>query len=51
MGQSQWAEWIGTDLKISQVNAGGALVGTKLHTGFWQSFDLIRDELIETIQK
>ena len=51
VGQSEWAEWIGTDLKISQVNAGGALVGTKLHTGFWQSFDLIRDALMTTLDE
>ncbi len=51
VGQSAWAEWIGTDLKINQVNAGGALVGTKLHTGFWQSFDLVRDELIATLKQ
>ena len=51
VGKSEWAEWIGTDLKIAQMNAGGALVGTKIHTGFWQSFDLIRDELIAALKK
>jgi triacylglycerol lipase len=51
VGESQWAEWIGTDLKIRQTNAGGALVGTKVHTGFWQSFDLVRDEIIATLSK
>ncbi|MCP4439728.1 MAG: lipase family protein [Aureispira sp.] len=45
----KWAEWTGTDFRINQMNAGGALVGTKVHTGFWLSFDLIRDELISTL--
>lgn len=47
--QSKWAEWLGTDFRINQIHAGGALAGTTLHTGFWLSFDLIRDELIATL--
>lgn len=49
VGKSRWAEWLGTDFRINQMNAGGALVGTHLHTGFWLSFDLIRDELMMTL--
>lgn len=49
VGKSQWAEWIGTDFRINQMKAGGALVGTKVHTGFWLSFELIRDQLVTTL--
>lgn len=49
VGKSQWAEWIGTDFRISQMKAGGALVGTKIHTGFWLSFELIRDQLVTAL--
>ena len=49
VGKSQWAEWIGTDFRINQMKAGGALVGTKIHTGFWLSFELIRDQLVTTL--
>lgn len=51
VGKHKWAEWLGTDFRINQIRAGGALVGTRIHTGFWLSFDLIRDELIETLAK
>ncbi|BDS15055.1 lipase family protein [Aureispira anguillae] len=51
VGKNKWAEWLGTDFRINQTPAGGALVGTRIHTGFWLSFDLIRDELIETLIK
>jgi len=49
VGKNKWAEWLGTDLRINQTPAGGALAGTRVHTGFWLSFDLIRDQLIETL--
>ncbi len=49
VGKNKWAEWFGTDLRINQTPAGGALAGTRIHTGFWLSFDLIRDELIATL--
>lgn len=49
VGSNEWAEWTGTDFRIHQMNSGGALVGTKIHTGFWLSFDFIRDELIKTL--
>jgi triacylglycerol lipase len=45
-GKYEWAEWFGTDFKIAMTKAGGALVGTNIHTGFWRSFDLIRDDLM-----
>jgi len=51
VGKNEWAEWLGTDFRINQTPAGGALAGTRIHTGFWLSFDLIRDELIETLAK
>lgn len=51
VGKNQWAEWLGTDFRINQTPAGGALAGTRVHTGFWLSFDLIRDELIETLAR
>jgi hypothetical protein len=49
VGKHKWAEWLGTDFRINQTPAGGALAGTRIHTGFWLSFDLIRDQLIETL--
>lgn len=49
VGKNKWAEWLGTDFRINQTPAGGALAGTRIHTGFWLSFDLIRDELIELL--
>lgn len=49
--KNEWAEWLGTDFRINQTPAGGALAGTRIHTGFWLSFDLIRDELIETLAR
>lgn len=51
VGKNEWAEWLGTDFRINQTPAGGALIGTRIHTGFWMSFDLIRDELIETLTR
>jgi triacylglycerol lipase len=51
VGENEWTEWVATDFKINQVNAGGALTGTKLHAGFWMNFDLIRDELIATLKE
>lgn len=42
----EWGEWIGTDFNTGMTNAGGALQGTKIHNGFWSSFDLIRDQLL-----
>lgn len=49
VGDHKWAEWLGTDFRINQRAAGGALVGTRIHTGFWLSFDLIRDELLTAL--
>ncbi|CAA6805958.1 MAG: Lipase family protein [uncultured Aureispira sp.] len=49
--KNEWAEWLGTDFRINQTPAGGALAGTSIHTGFWLSFDLIRDELIESLAR
>ncbi len=49
VGENEWAEWLGTDFRINQRAAGGALVGTRIHTGFWLSFDLIRDELLSNL--
>lgn len=49
VGEDKWAEWLGTDFRINQRRAGGVLVGTRIHTGFWLSFDLIRDELLLTL--
>lgn len=51
VGKHEWAEWTGTDFRLHQMHAGGALCGTKIHTGFWLSFDLIRDELISTLTR
>lgn len=46
-----WSEWTGTDFRIGQVRAGGSLMKARVHKGFWQSFDLIRDELIRTLDR
>jgi triacylglycerol lipase len=46
-----WGEWIGTDFRIGLIRGGGNLVGTRLHKGFWQSFDLVRDEIIRTLDR
>ena len=49
VGEHTWAEWLGTDFRFHQRQAGGSLTGTSIHTGFWMSFDLIRDDLIATL--
>lgn len=49
VGEDEWAEWLGTDFRINQHAGGGALIGTRIHTGFWLSFDLIRDELLTAL--
>jgi len=49
--ENEWSEWKGTDFRIQLVQAGGFLINTKVHKGFWQSFDLIRDELMRTLQQ
>ncbi len=46
-----WSEWKGTDFKIGLVPAGGNLMKTKVHKGFWQSFDLVRDDLIRVLEQ
>ena len=51
VGNDDWSEWKGTDFKIGLVPAGGSLMKTKVHKGFWQSFELIRDELIRTLEQ
>lgn len=49
VGEHKWAEWLGTDFRLHQRQAGGALTGTQIHTGFWMSFDLVRDDLIAAL--
>lgn len=49
VGEHDWAEWLGTDFRWHQKPAGGTLSGTRIHTGFWLSFDLIRDDLIAAL--
>jgi triacylglycerol lipase len=51
VGNDDWSEWKGTDFKLGLVPAGGSLMKTKVHKGFWQSFELIRDELIRTLEQ
>ncbi len=46
VGEDKISEWTGTDFKIPLTRAGGALTGCKIHQGFWESFDLIRDDLM-----
>jgi hypothetical protein len=48
---NEWSEWTGTDFRIGQVRAGGSMMKAKVHKGFWQSFDLIRDELIRSLER
>ncbi len=51
VGDDMLAEWTGTDFKIGMKQADGALEGIKIHRGFWNSFQLIRDEMISTLGK
>jgi len=51
VGDDQWGEWLGTDFKVKLIKGGGHFVNTKVHKGFWKSFDLIRDELLQTLDK
>lgn len=39
-------EWIGTDFNLLFKDGTGPLAGTKLHSGFYESYLLIRNELI-----
>lgn len=49
--ENVWGEWLGTDFRIGLIRGGGNLVGTRLHKGFWQSFDLVRDQVIRTLDR
>ncbi len=49
VGSDKISEWTGTDFKIPLSRAGGSLTGTKIHKGFWESFDLIRDDLLKNL--
>jgi triacylglycerol lipase len=46
---NRFAEWIGTDFNIRKFQSDSVFNFAKLHKGFWKSFELIRDDLKNTI--
>ncbi len=44
------AEWTGTDLNIPLMPATKGLVETRVHRGFWQSYELIENPLIQHLE-
>ncbi len=49
--ENVWGEWFGTNFRMGLVRGGGNLVRTRIHKGFWQSFDLVRDEIIRSLDQ
>ena len=42
-------EWVGTDFYFNLQDGDGPLAGAKMHAGIWNSFKIIRDKLISTL--
>lgn len=42
-------EWIGTDAYFVPVSGDGPLTSTKMHAGFWNSFKVVRNKLLTTL--
>ncbi len=51
VGDDLLAEWTGTDFKIGMVEGDGALKDIKIHKGFWGSFVIMRNELIDHLKR
>lgn len=49
--ESEFGEWIGTDANAILTNASGALAGTQIHKGFWESFQLIKNDLYTELNR
>jgi hypothetical protein len=49
VNQNRWAEWIGTDFNIRKMTTDTVLNRSKVHKGFWKSFELIRGDLISVL--
>jgi hypothetical protein len=43
------AEWRGADFSISKVKTDSILNNAKIHKGFWKSFDIVKDDLIQLL--
>ncbi len=46
---NRFAEWLGTDFNILKFPSDSIFNFAKIHKGFWKSFELIRDDLLATI--
>jgi hypothetical protein len=50
VNHNRWAEWIGTDFNIAKQTSDQVLNGSKVHKGFWKSFELIRGDLMSVLE-
>ncbi len=44
-------EWIGTDAYFLPTAGDGPLANTKMHSGFWNSFKIVRNKLMSTLDE
>jgi hypothetical protein len=47
---NRWAEWIGTDFNIKKSLTDTVLSNSKIHKGFWKSFELIKGDLLSVLK-
>ena len=49
VNDNHFAEWRGSDFSISKVKSDSILNGTKVHKGFWKSFDIVKMDLLHLL--
>ncbi|MEY3237999.1 MAG: hypothetical protein RI883_2100 [Bacteroidota bacterium] len=49
VNDNRYAEWKGSDFSISKVPSDSVLNNSKIHKGFWKSFDIVKEELINLL--
>ncbi len=49
VNDNRFAEWRGTDFSISKVKTDSILNYSKVHKGFWNSFDIVKADLIKLL--
>lgn len=47
----RFAEWKGTDFNLKKVYSDSILNHAKIHKGFWESFDLIKTDLLTLLEE
>ena len=48
---NRWAEWIGTDFNIAKQRSDSVLHDSRIHKGFWKSFQLIRGDILSVLNE